>query len=103
MPNGTDTLALSVPAGDGVPGFLVDAKTKGKKAFAPMKAEMQFLQVENHKNLYEDSLDISTGKVEYLLQSEVLFKLIAKLQNLQRLPIMEIGLLMGCNIDWGTV
>jgi hypothetical protein len=48
-----------VPAGDGdnpttvsIPGFLVDAKAKGKKAFAPMKVEMQFL--EHHRNLYLD-------------------------------------------------
>ena len=44
-----------VPAGNGedptsisIPGFLVDAKTKGKKVFAPEKVEMQFLRLENH-------------------------------------------------------
>ncbi len=48
-----------VPADDGedpttvsIPGFLVDANAKGKKAFAPMKYEMEFL--EHHRNLYLD-------------------------------------------------
>ena len=89
-----------VPAGDGeapttvsIPGFLVDARVKSKKTFAPMKVEMQF--IENHKSLYlERHRDFS--KVDYAPQSE------ASLQNIQTLIILEIGLLMGCDIDWGT-
>jgi hypothetical protein len=65
-----------VPAGDGedptsvsIPGFLVDAKPKGKKAFAHVKVERQFL--ENHQNLYlELDRRRDFSKVEYALQSE---------------------------------
>jgi hypothetical protein len=86
-----------LPAGDGedpttvsIPGFLVDAKAKGKKAFAPMKVEMQFL--EHHRNLY---LDLH-HEGDYAQNSE------ASLQNFQTLLIMEIGLSMGYDIDWGS-
>jgi hypothetical protein len=90
-----------VPAGDGedstsvsVPGFLVDPKpSKTKKTFAPIKVEMQFL--ENHKNLYLE-LHGDLSKIAYAPQSE------AALTNFQTLLIMEIGLLMGCDVDWGT-
>ena len=48
-----------VPAGSGedpttvsVPGFVVDAKAKGKRNLAPMNIEMQF--IEKHKKLYMD-------------------------------------------------
>jgi hypothetical protein len=79
------------PAGDGedpirvcIPGFLVDAKAKGKKTFAPIKVEMQFL--ENHKNLYlELHRDFKFSKFEYAPQSE------ASLTNFQALLIMVIG------------
>jgi hypothetical protein len=77
----------AVPAGDGkdptsvsIPGFLVDAKAKGKEIFAPVKVEMQFL--ENHKNLYL-GLHRDFSKIEYALQSE------ASLTNFQTLLIMK--------------
>ena len=89
-----------VPAGDGadptgvsIPGFLVDAKAKAKKAFAHMQVEMQFL--DTHENLYLE-LHRDFSKVAYAPQSE------ASLQNFQTLLIMEIGLMMGCDMDWGT-
>jgi hypothetical protein len=68
-----------------------------KKVFAPVKVEMQFL--ENHKNLYLPGtvrLHRDFSKIEYAPQSE------ASLTNFQTLLIMEIGLLMGCDVDWGT-
>ncbi len=90
-----------VPAGDGedpttvsIPGYLVGAKAKGKKAFAPMKVVMPFL--EHHRNLYLD-LHREFSKGDYAQQSE------ASLQNFQTLLIMELGLLMGNDIDWGSV
>jgi hypothetical protein len=49
----------------------------------------------NHKNLYLE-LHRDFSKVDYAPQSE------ASLQNIQTLIILEIGLLMGCDIDWGT-
>ena len=89
-----------VPSGDGegstsvsIPGFLVDAKGKAKKSFAPQKVELQFL--ESHKKLYME-LHQDFSKIEYAPQSE------ASLQNFQTLLMMEISLLMGCDVDWGT-
>ena len=89
-----------VPAGDGedptsvsIPGFLVDAKAKGKKTFAPMKVEMQFL--DSHKNLYLE-LQREFSKIEYAPQSE------ASLINFQTLLNMEMALLMGSDVDWGS-
>ena len=89
-----------VPAGSGedpttvsVPGFVVDAKAKGKRNLAPMNIEMQF--IEKHKKLYMD-LHREFIKMEYAPQSE------ASLTNFQTLLLLEIGLLMGCDIDWGT-
>jgi hypothetical protein len=78
---------VPTPAGDGedpnsvsIPGFLVDAKAKGrgKKTFAPIKVEMQFL--ENQKNLYLE-LHRDFSKIEYAPQSE------ASLTNFQTLLI----------------
>ena len=91
-----------VPAGDGeapttvsIPGFLVDARAKGKKTFAPKKVDMQFIENHRDKNLYlEFHRDFI--KVDYAQQSEAL------LQNFQTLLILEIVLLMGCDFDWGT-
>ena len=84
-----------VPSGDGedsttisIPGFLVDPKTKGKKTFANMNIEMQFL--EKHKNLYLE-LHRDLSKAEYAPQSE------ASLTNFQTLLVLEIALLMGCD------
>ena len=86
-----------VPAGDGegstsasVPGFIVDAKVKGKKTFAPQKVELQFL--EQHKNLYLE-LHHEFSKIAYAQQSE------ASLQNFQTLIMLEIKLLQGCDLD----
>ena len=89
-----------VPSGDGeesttisIPGFLVDPRSKGKKTFANMNIELQFL--ETHKKLYLE-LHRDLEKAEYAPQSE------ASLTNLQTLIVLEIALLMGCDIDWGT-
>jgi hypothetical protein len=89
-----------VPAGTGedpttvsVAGFLVDAKAKGKKSYAPKTVEMQF--IEKHKKLYLE-LHRDLGKQEYAPQSE------ASLTNFQTLLLLEIALLMGCDLDWGT-
>ena len=54
---------------------------------------MQF--IDTHKNLYLE-LHRDFSKIEYAPQSE------ASLQNFQTLLNLEIGLLMGCDIDWGT-
>ena len=64
-----------VPAGSGVrdpttvsvAGFLVDPKAKGKKSFAPMTVEMQF--IEKHKKLYLE-LHCNLVKQEYAPQLE---------------------------------
>ena len=89
-----------VPTGDGeesttvsILGFLIDPKAKGKKTFGPQKVEMQFL--ENHKLLYLE-LHREFGKSEYAPQSE------ASLQNFKTLLMLEISLLMGCDLDWAT-
>jgi hypothetical protein len=89
-----------VPSGDGegstsvsIPGFLVDAKAKGKKSFAPEKVELQFL--DSHKKLYLE-LHHDFSKNDYTPQSE------ASLQNFQTLLMLEIKLLMGCDLDWET-
>ncbi len=88
-----------VPFGDGegstsvsIPGF-VDAKGKAKKPFASQKVERLFL--ESHKKLYME-LHQDFSKIEYAPQSE------ASLQNFQTLVMMEIALLMGCDVDWKT-
>ena len=88
-----------VPTGDGegstsvsIPGFIVDAKAKGKKAFAAQKVELQFL--EPHKTLYME-LHRDFSKNDYAPQSE------ASLQNYQTLLMLEIKLLMGCDMEWG--
>ena len=49
-------------------------KKKGKMVTAPVKVEMQFLQVENHKNLFLE-LHCNSSKIENALQPE------ASLQN----------------------
>ena len=86
-----------VPAGDGeasttvsVPGFLVDAKAKKK---APQQVELQFL--EHHKTLYLD-LHREFTKSEYAPQSE------ASLQNFKTLLMLEIAILMGCDLEWAS-
>ena len=88
-----------VLAGDGeastsvsVQGFLVDAK-KGKKTFAPQQLELQFLQ--HHKTLYLD-LHREFTKSEYAPQSE------ASLQNFKTLLMLEIAILLGCDLEWAT-
>jgi hypothetical protein len=86
-----------VPAGDGeasttvsVPGFLVDAKAKKK---TPQQVELQFL--EHHKTLYLD-LHREFTKSEYAPQSE------ASLQNFKTLLMLEIAILMGCDLEWAS-
>ncbi len=86
-----------VPAGDGedstsvsVPGFLVDAK-KTKKPYAPQQVDLAFL--ENHKTLYLD-LHREFTKSEYAPQSE------AALQNFKTLLMLEIAILLGCDLEW---
>jgi hypothetical protein len=81
------------PTSVSIPGFLVDAKAKGKKTFAPIKVEMQFL--EKHKILYLD-LHRDLSKIEYAPQSEASF------QHFPTLLLLEISLLIGCDLDWGT-
>ena len=87
-----------VLAGDGeasttvsVPGFLVDAKSKSKKA--PLQVDLQF--VEHHKTLYLD-LHREFTKSEYAPQSE------ASLQNFKTLLLLEIAILLGCDLEWAT-
>ena len=87
-----------VLAGDGeasttvsVPGFLVDAKSKSKKA--PLQVDLQF--VEHHKTLYLD-LNREFTKSEYAPQSE------ASLQNFKTLLLLEIAILLGCDLEWAT-
>ncbi len=58
-----------------------------------MMVEMQF--IDKHKMLYLE-LHRYLAKQEYAPQSE------ASLINLQTLLLLEIGLLMGCDLDWGT-
>ena len=86
-----------VPAGDGeasttvsVTGFLVDAKAKKK---APQQVELQFL--EHHKTLYLD-LHREFTKSEYAPQSE------ASLKNFKTLLLLEIAILLGCDLEWAT-
>ncbi len=86
-----------VLAGDGeasttvsVPGFLVDAKLKSKKAFAPQQDDLQFL--EHHKTLYLD-LHRELTKSEYAPQSEV------SLQNFRTLLMLEMSILLGTDIE----
>ena len=88
-----------VPAGDGeasttvsVLGFLVDAKAK-KKTFAPQKIDLQFL--EHHKSLYLE-LHRDFTKSGYAPQTE------ASLQNFKTLLMLEITILLGCDIEWAT-
>ena len=86
-----------VPAGDGeestsvsVPGFLVDPK-KSKKTYAPQQVDLAFL--ENHKTLYLD-LHREFTKSDYSPQSE------AALQNFKTLLLLEIAILLGCDLEW---
>jgi hypothetical protein len=55
---------------------------------------MQF--IDTHKHLYLE-LHRDFSKVDYALQSEASF------HNFQTLLSFKIGLLMGCNIDWGNL
>jgi hypothetical protein len=86
-----------VPAGDGeestsvsVPGFLVDPK-KSKKTYAPQQVDLAFL--EHHKTLYLD-LHREFTKSDYSPQSE------AALQNFKTLLLLEIAILLGCDLEW---
>ena len=58
-----------------------------------MTVEMQF--IDKHKKLYLE-LHRDLAKQEYAPQSE------ASLINFQTLLLLEIALLMGCDLDWGT-
>ncbi len=67
--------------------------SKGKHTLGPLKISLQFL--ENHKTQYLE-LHRELLKLEYLPQTD------AALQNFKTLCLLEISLLMGFDIDWGT-
>jgi hypothetical protein len=78
-----------------IPGFIVEVKKslKGKHTLGPLKISLQFL--ENHKTQYLE-LHRELLKLEYSPQTD------AALQNFKTLCLLEISLLMGFDIDWGT-
>ncbi len=80
----TDTMVL---------GFILDARAKGRPKFGFLKVELKFL--DNHKMLcLEPHRDFSENG--YSPQSE------PALQNFQTLMPLEIGLLMGCDVEWAS-
>ena len=80
------------PTDMSIPGFLPDWKSKKPKAVS-LKVELQFL--EHHKKLYVD-LHRELIKTDYSPQSE------AALQNFKTLMLLDISLLMGCDIEWAA-
>ena len=74
-----------------VAGFITEWKGKGKNTLHSLKIELQFL--EHHKMQFLD-LHRELAKIEYSPQSE------AALQNFKTLLLLEIALLLGCDLDW---
>ena len=74
-----------------VAGFITEWKGKGKNTLHSLKIELQFL--EHHKMQFLD-LHRELAKIEYSPQSE------AALQNFKTLLLLEIPLLLGCDVDW---
>ena len=76
-----------------VSGFITAPSGKGKAKLGPLKVSLQFL--EHHKMQYLE-LHRDLSKIEYAPQSE------AALQNFKTLLLLEISLLMGCDVEWAT-
>jgi hypothetical protein len=74
-------------------GFITEWKTKGKSILKPLTVDLQLL--EHHVTLYLD-LHCESLKIDNSQQSE------AALQNCKQLLILEIVLLLGCDIEWAA-
>ncbi len=66
----------------------------GKNTIIPLTLDVQFL--EHHKTQYLD-LHRQFQKIDYLPQTQ------AALQNFKTLLLLEIQLLLGCDVEWSVV
>ncbi len=73
--------------------LVTEWKAKGKNTLSPMTVDSHFL--EHHKTQYLD-LHSELQKIEYSQHSE------AALQNFKTLLLLEIVLLLGCNVEWAA-
>ena len=81
-----------LPTNLAVAGFITEWKSsKGKNALIPITLELQFL--EHHNTQFLD-LHRDLMRIDYTSQSE------SALTNLKTLLLLEISLLLGCDVEW---
>jgi hypothetical protein len=81
-----------LPTSLAVAGFITDRKSgKGKNALHPITLELQFLH--HHVKQFTD-IHRELMRIEYTPQSET------ALTNLKILLLLEISLLLGCDVEW---
>jgi hypothetical protein len=76
-----------------VAGLITEWKSNGKHTLKPLPIDVQFL--EHHKTQYLE-LHRELQNLEYSRQSQ------AALQNLKTLLLLEIQLLLGCDVEWSV-
>ena len=81
-----------LPTNLAVAGFITEwQSSKGKNALNPITLELQFL--EHHNTQFLD-LHRDLMRIDYTSQSE------SALTNLKTLLLLEISLLLGCDVEW---